>query len=226
MEFRFLVLKMCLNIEHTLKIMLINKCLLKNENGYSIVKEYFLKQGDMREEILKRSNNTYCEELINKHKSNMPLWVFLEVISFGELSKFCKFLADKGYFLPWEVEIIFNVRSFRNAAAHNHCLFSQLIRTDTKPINKVRQYVEGIEKITKTQKNMNLKSKCINDFVTLLFAFEYYVKSEGIINHTREDINHLFFVRMPRKKEYFEKCITVKNAYEFIQKILDNWCKK
>ncbi len=226
MEFRFLVLKMCLNIEHALKIIIINKCLEAKEDGYSIIEEYFSLHQDAKGEILKHATSSYCKELILEHKNRIPIWVFLEVISFGELCRFCKFLSDRGYFYPWEIDIIFNVRGLRNAAAHNHCLFSRLIRTDVKPINKVRQYVEENDEITKTQKNMNLKSRCINDFVTLLFAFEYYVKSEGIVRHTREDINQLFFGRMLQRKEYFNNCLTVTNAYGFVKKILDKWCTK
>lgn len=226
MEFRFLVLKMCLNIEHALKIIIINKCLEKKEDGYSIIKEYFEENENVKKEILQHANNSYCEELISENRNRIPIWVFLEVISFGELCRFCKFLEHKGYFQKWEIDVIFNVRVLRNAAAHNHCLFSRLIRTDVKPINKVRQYVEQMDGITKTQKNQNLKSRCIHDFVTLLFAFEYYIKSEGIINHTKEDMEQLFFNRMLQRKAYFKNCITVKNAYGFVKKVLDKWCEK
>ena len=41
MEFRFLVIRMCLNIEHAAKVYIINKCIENGEDGYSIVEEYF-----------------------------------------------------------------------------------------------------------------------------------------------------------------------------------------
>lgn len=153
------ILKMCLNIEHALKIIIVNKCLEVNEDGYSIIEEYFLKYEDAKEEILKHASNSYCEELIVEHKNRIPVWVFLEVISFGELCGFCKFMSDKNYFQKWEIDVIFTVRGLRNAAAHNHCLFSRLVRTDVKPINKVRQYVEQVEEITKTQKKFEFEIK-------------------------------------------------------------------
>ena len=226
MEFRFLVMKMCLNFEHALKVLLINKCLENKEDGYEILENYFNNRPDAKDEIIKHANNSYCQELILANQERMPVWVFLEVTSFGGLCHFCKFLSKKGYFNEWEIDLFFNVRNFRNAAAHSHCLFSQLIRTNNNEINyKVRNYVAQIDDITKTEKKNNLKSKCINDFVTLLFAFEYYVKSEGIIGHTKKEIDELFNERMLQKKEYFVNCNSVKNAYNFVKKILDKWCK-
>lgn len=227
MEFRFLVMKMCLNFEHALKVLVIEKCLAEREDGYSIIDEYFTEKPEARKEIIKHANNSYCKDLILANQEEMPVWTFLEVTSFGGLCHFCKFLSSKQYFKPWEVDIFFKVRDFRNAAAHSHCLFSQLKRTEReKAIYKVKNYVMRLDVCTKTEKNNSLKSKCVNDFVTLLYAFECYVKSQGIIRHTKEDINELFNVRMLRNKEYFSNCMTVKNSYKFAKKILDKWCKE
>lgn len=222
-----MVLKMCLNFEHTLKIITINKCLENGEDGYKVVEGFFAEYPNIKAEILGHASNVYCKDLILANQEKMPIWVMLEVISFGGLWRFCNFLKKKGYFQQWEIEVFASIANFRNAAAHSHCLFSQLIRTsDTEVIYKVRNYVESIESITKTEKRNNLKSKCINDFVTLIFAFEYYIKSEGIIKHTKDDINEIFYGRMLEHKEYFENCVTVKNAYEFVTKVLDKWLNK
>lgn len=226
MEFRFLVMKMCLNFEHALKVLVINKCLEKGEDAYNIVEDFFANRPDAKEEVIKHANNGYCRDLIQANQNRMPLWVYLEVTSFGGLCHLCKFLSIKGYFEPWELDVFFNVRNFRNAAAHSHCLFSQLIRTNSDDvIYKVRDYVARVETVSKMEKKNSLKSRCINDFVTLLFAFEYYIKSPGIINHTKADIDALFNKRMLENSKFFLNCNTVKNAYKFIKKILDKWCE-
>lgn len=213
MEYRFLVMRMCLNFEHALKIVVLNKCLEKGEDGYKIIEEYVSEFPDEIENIKMHKNNAYCHDLIEANENKMPVWVFLEVISFGGLRKFCSFLKRRDYFQEWEIDIFCTIASLRNAAAHSHCLFSQLYRSDReKPINKVRNYVADIEEIGKTEKNNNLKSICIKDFVTLLYAFEYYIKSEGIIKHTKKELDYLFNERMIQNKDYFKKCVTVKNA--------------
>lgn len=227
MEFRFLIIRMCLNIEYAAKVYIINKCIENEEDGYSIVEEYFLYQSNNKKnvkgKILKNANNSYCMDLVVENQNRMPLWVLLEVVSFGDLCHLYKFVRQKGYVTSEEVDLLFHVRNFRNAAAHNHCLFSQLKSQDEKSLPIVSQYVAKIESITKSERKSRLSSKCINDFVTLLVAFEYYIKSNGIMKHTKEDIRNLFFDRMLLHKDYFKHCNTVKNAYIFANKILDIW---
>ena len=227
MEFRFLVLKMCLNFEHTLKVIALEKCLENGEDGYQIIEDYFNEFPEEKEKILRHKNNVYCKDLIETNEARIPIWVFFEVVSFGGLRKFCSFIKRKGYFEEWEIDIFVIIAGLRNAAAHSHCLFSQLIRSgNVSPHHKIMRYVAGISGITKTQKKNYLRSNCINDFVTLLYAFEYYVKSDGILNHTKDDIKQLFYKRMLQHKNYFTNCNTVKNSYNFIIKILDNWLKE
>mgnify|MGYP002309816052 CR=1 FL=1 len=227
MEFRFLVMRMCLNFEHTLKIVVLNKCLDKGEDGYKIIEEYISEFPKEMENVKIHKRNVYCHDLIEANETKMPIWVFLEVISFGGLRKLCAFMKRKGYFEDWEIDVFSTIAALRNAAAHSHCLFSQLYRSNRQtPINKVRSYIAKIDGIGKLEKKNNLKSVCVKDFVTLLYAFEYYVRSEGIISHTKQELNFLFNERMLRHKEYFQNCTTVKNAYCFVKKVVDNWIKE
>ncbi len=224
MEFRFIVIQMCLNIEHALKVKAINICLDNKEDGYAIVEEYFNSQNeDVKGKILKNANNSYCMDLVLQNQNKLPLWVMLEVVSFGDLCHFYQFLSKKGYVNCSELDVIFKIRDLRNAAAHNHCLLSQIKSGDAKPIAKISQYVSGNDTIGRQERKNRLSSRCINDFVTLLYAFEYYIESEGIIKHTKEEVEKLFVERMLKHKEYFSDCLTVKNAYSFVKKVIDMW---
>ncbi len=224
MEFRFIVIQMCLNIEHALKVKAINVCLDKKEDGYVIVEEYFNSQKeDVKEKILKNANNSYCTDLVVQNQNKLPIWVMLEVVSFGDLCHFYQFLSKKGYINSGELDLIFMIRDLRNAAAHNHCLLSQIKAGDGKPIAKISQYVASNNNIGKQERKNRLSSRCINDFVTLLYAFEYYIESEGIIKHTKEEVRQLFDERMLKHKEYFSNCLTIKNAYSFVKKVIDMW---
>lgn len=226
MEFRFLVLNMCLNIEHSLKIRIMNKCLEENEDGYDIVRRFFVTNSLVKREILRNAHNSYCTKLVLTHQNKIPIWVMLETISFGGLCHFYKFLTGLGYFSKEETEILFVVRDLRNAAAHNHCLFSKLIKEKgITPLRCISQYVATIEEISKNQRKARLSSRCLKDFVTLLYAFEYFVDSDGVISHTKRELQKLFYSRMIRNKRFFEECPIVKNAYIFSIKILDKFLK-
>lgn len=227
MEFRFLVMQMCLNVEHAVKVSIINKCLEYHEDGYKVMEQYFQNNSqkeDKKREIVSKGSNSYCKDLILNNQGEMPIWVFMEIISFGELCHFYRFLCNKkGYITNSEVELLYAVRDFRNAAAHNHCLFSQLISSDARAITQITKYVSGIANTTKNERKNRLQSICICDFVTLLFAFEYYIKSEGIIKHTKNELRKLFYDRMRKNAYYFQNSLTIKNAYNFSIKVLDTW---
>lgn len=226
MEFRFLVLQMCLNVEHALKVRIMNKCLKEGENGFEIVSSFLHENPCVREHIMGNAYNSYCTDLILTHQEKFPIWVILEVMSFGDLCRFHKFLVNNKYFTQKEVKILLVVRDLRNAAAHSHCLFSKLIKENgVETPGSVQQYVAKIADITPTQRRRQMSSRCINDFVTLLYAFEYFVDSIGIINHTKKELQSLFYERMVRNEQYFATCITVKNAYKFIKKVLDKFLK-
>lgn len=226
MEFRFLVLNMCLNIEHSLKIRVMDKCLEKGEDGYDIVRRFFESNSQVEKDILRNAHNSYCTKLILTHQDKIPIWVMLETISFGGLCHFYKFLTKLGYFPKEESEILFVVRDMRNAAAHNHCLFAKLIKEKgIVPLRCISQYVATIEGISLSQRKARLSSRCVKDFVTLLYAFEYFVDSDGIMSHTKRELQRLFYDRMVRNKEFFEKCPIVKNSYNFSIKVLDKFLK-
>ncbi len=226
MEFRFLVLNMCLNIEHTLKIRIMNKCLEHAQDGYTIVREFFNKETSVKVDILKNAHNSYCTELIRTHQEDIPIWVMLETISFGGLCHFYKFLTSLGYFPKEEADILFVVRDLRNAAAHNHCLFSKLIKENgIRPLRCISQYVASIEGITSNERKARLSSRCIKDFVTLLYAFHFFIDSDGVTKHTHQELKNLFYNRMLKNKEFFSSCLIVKNAYKFTRKVLDNFLR-
>lgn len=137
MHIRMLAFKICVNIEHSVKIQIINKCIQNNNNGYDIIDEFFNKNKRVKDSILMNASNSYCTELIITHQNHFPLWVVLEVISFGDLCHLFKFLSIKGYFNIDISDILFQVHDFRNAAAHNHCLLHNLKPCDNVQPKKI-----------------------------------------------------------------------------------------
>ena len=136
---RSIILEIALDIEHYSKLKLLH-CLENNksEDGYSIVKDFMVNQGQNRQVIEKRiiekCNNCYVGDIIQHYDGNYPAWTLIEIISFGDYLKFYKFCADR-----WNDKDLLNdfylmkdVKALRNAAAHNNCILKDITNKDSK----------------------------------------------------------------------------------------------
>lgn len=111
---RYYVMEMCLDIEHAIKVRLVDSVTKDGEDGtedgYRIVQEYlknpdrFAKKkssgGTSKDglNILRNINyhksGEYCRDLYNKYYPYFPVWVFVELISFGDLMRFVAFYDE------------------------------------------------------------------------------------------------------------------------------------
>ena len=98
MHLRKIIFHACLNIEHAIKLRIINACQQNNFDGYEIADEFLSAYPNVRENVFKNASTSYCFDLINANKNRLPLWILIEVISFGDLCKLYKFLTYKDIF--------------------------------------------------------------------------------------------------------------------------------
>ena len=140
---RLLFFKMIIDIEHYLKIRILNLIeMIDGEDGYRIVNMYLEKDFNndkfpkkIHNSIFKKVGNEYYQKIFSKYDidkdkklENIPIWEFLEIITFGELVNFYDFFA-KEYHLKKEIKNIFILREIvklRNAVAHNSCVLCDL----------------------------------------------------------------------------------------------------
>lgn len=82
------------------------------------------------------ANNTgYTASLIKNNISDLPIWVFLEIISFGDLTKFYDFYSVRFPMGNNVSKYLWSARIMRNAAAHNSCILNRL--TECVPEKKI-----------------------------------------------------------------------------------------
>ena len=235
---RLILFKMIINIEHYLKLKILNTMeYLNTEDGYRIVNLFLEKDYNdekfpmkLHNSIFKKVGNEYYQKIfskydINKDKKleNIPIWEFLEIITFGELINFYDFYT-KEYGLKEENKNIFILREIvklRNAVAHNSCVLSELDKKDNNNLAdyKIIQFLKDCN-IGKETRDNKLKNSRIRQITYTLYMFNEVVTSNGIKKDVTKDIKNLFFDRIILHKEYYNSNELLKSIYAYFEKII------
>lgn len=234
MHLRYLIMQMCLDIEHYLKVSLLSH-IEKNplEDGYELIRRflgYVNSKGQYQNEhILKKirdhRSSRYSSDLIEKYYPFFPVWVFVELISFGDLAYLISF-----YEKVYSDSIVNNkfmntVRDIRNASAHSTCLINKLfepLKSGCQIDSTISSYIKGVPGISAKSRAKNLNYQVIYDFIVLIYIYETIIP-EGIAKQNRhDDIKTLFNSRMTRHKEYFQSNNRITGIYNFVKKVVDN----
>jgi hypothetical protein len=221
---------MCLDIEHSIKVKLIDDITNNSlEDGYDIVRKFIAKDDNLRilKNIRRHKSGEYCKDLIAKYYPYFPVWVFVELISFGELLYFCSFYEE-----VYGVQIVNNtlmntVRDVRNAAAHSNCLLNKMTeRIDsTKQVNNdISNFIKNMSDISKTSRVNNLNYKFTNSFITLLYVYDCLM-SENSKQKRYIQLQEFLNCRVIKNKSYFKSNSKIVGVYNFHKKVIDNLAK-
>lgn len=227
---RVILIEMCLNIEHFSKVELIDKVTnADTEDGYSIVSDYFdsldtIELSMLNKELTKSSISIYTKDLYDKYKQDLPIWAFLEMISFGTFIRFYSFCADR--FDSKDMRnnryLLMSIKKLRNAAAHNNCLINDLVSEDNsiRSNYKVSQAVANIG-IKAKQRRKRMSSARVALIVTCLYMHKQCVPSAGthqLVSEKLRTLGERFF------REYtYEDNPVIQSTFNFFKKIIDNW---
>ena len=235
---RLVLFRMIIDIEHYLKMKILNTFEnINEEDGYRIVNLYLNKDFNdnkspkkLHNSIFKKVGSEYYQKIFYKYDidkdkklENIPIWEFLEIITFGELVSFYDFYT-KEYELREESKDIYILRDIvklRNAVAHNSCILNDLVSKDNKyPVPfKVVNYLKrcGIVKEMRTKKMSNSR---IRQITYTLYMFNKIVTSNDIKEVVKKEINELFYDRIIYHKEYYSNNELLKSVYSFFDKIV------
>lgn len=224
MYLRYLVLQMCLDVEHHIKLMLISD-MERNlqEDGYSVVNNFDFSQ-NIRTGFLLKARSSYDCDLIQKHQSSLdyPIYAFCELISFGELVKLYKFYQDSyptRKTLP-KFNLLYPIRNLRNASAHSNCLIYKLRGSPQTTVKDIDHVIAQIPTISKSARKKYLCVRPIHDFAVLLYWYSCNVKSKELLKKRKRALYELFFHRMRRQRTYFQSNQYISNAYTFCAKLI------
>ena len=236
MLLRYEMLPMTLDIEHFAKVHLLERIEAAEEDGYEIVADFLAsydrinREGAVsnatKDEIRKGLSSPYVAGIIGKYPSfDFPVWAFLELITFGTFIYFYKFCAERfdDKVMRDRFYILQNVKSLRNACAHNNCILNEMAggKSMFRPQNSVSRAVGQIASIGQSQRKSKLSNDRLQQVATTLYVHSL-VASEGV--HKNRSISlHKFVERMNRHVDYYDGNYQVSSGFDFITKLVDSW---
>lgn len=236
MYLREKLLKMTIDIEHQLKVILLKDIERdKEQDGYEIVSNFLSMFPYVAGSIYDKRKSMYSGDLVKKYfefnelgniiKCECPIWVLIEIISFGN------FLCLYGFYYSSssnkaiiDIKILERVKSIRNACAHNNCLIYNLDPRNEIDSRKrhgdIYNFVATVKSISSDARGKRLKNKCIYEITCVIYAYNKIInkqRKQYVLNDLKELINK----RMIYRKNYFAKNDLIKSSYKFINLLIN-----
>ena len=241
MYLRDILLKMCIDIEHALKVKLISD--IENnsfEDGYTVVDGFLAQNSDVLNSIAGKSESIFTGNLIEKYFNlcyvfdqrrkvntqvlsvDCPAWVLVEILAFNDflhfLDFYCKIYPGRITFDRKNLNV---VRSLRNACAHNNCLLFSMRPGDTRPNHTVTQFVSKIPNIGHEERKNKLSCRPLFEIVVLLMEYTKLV-SQNIQSEGIAVLKNFLNGRLMEHYDYFSRNQVISTSFNFLQKIVDN----
>lgn len=241
MHFRFLISKMCLDIEHDLKVRMLKDIETDpSTDGYDIVNAFLNQNNYIIGKLEATSASPFTSDLIRKyftinriynsqkrkHENKIttyddcPAWVLLEMLTFGDFIKFYEFYYSTRTYYKISSPVINLVKSLRNGAAHNNCILADLAHGTSHAPGEISRAISEIASVNKNQRKKKLSCRPMLEFVALLYTYNLVV-SDKVKHYRILELKDLFFNRMLQKKGFFQKNELIKSNYEFSCKVID-----
>ena len=178
---RNVLLSITLSIESLAKTKLMSEVTSRpDEDGYSIVTDYWSDLSEVERnrrilEVNRLKADEYVGRIASKYEDQMPLWVYLELMSFGTLVNLYRFCADR-----WQSKelrqthgLLHNARSLRNACAHSSCLLNGMLMPDSVHPAQSQVIIRMRELgFSKRVVRARFKSKRLRQIGSSLYAYE------------------------------------------------------
>lgn len=219
------VLSASLSVEHSLKVNLLNDIQERGIDEFDIVKKYVEIYPKMLEEIERRRKTPYVKNLLAKYTHpNYPIWVYLEVIPFGEFVNFYKYYCNIYSCGEFSSDLLYNVRDIRNASAHNNCIIHDLVNKNGYYKKELVVILDSLLPNTRKRTIQDrLRNNSVQDFISLLVAIHKVIKSHDLKTYYLKGIKDLFDGRMIRDAYLYKSSPALNQMYSFCKEVIDSY---
>lgn len=231
MHLRYRIVHMALDIEHHTKLQLLQKLDLYGDDGYECVADYQDSLSDRQKDILdseisRNRNNIYSGDVIAKYYCDFPVWAFIEVIPFGRLVDFYKFVGTKysDKKMTDNFYRLLTCKEIRNAAAHSSCILNDLHTGTAKhrTNNAVTRELSRIHSLSTPFRKLKMSNSRVQEIVTLLYMHKSLVTSSGLHESEAETLQCLE-EWMFRNIGYYVDIPLISGTFDFLKLVIDNW---
>lgn len=237
MYLRRYLLRMCIDVEHALKVRLIADIEKDtDQDGYQIVSDFLKSNESIKKSIAGKEGTIFAGDLVSKYFTvggdrpdkllknvDCPAWVLVELLSFGAFIRFANFYYEekKVYNPLYNTAILNSIRSLRNACAHNNCILNDLKRTaNTTPAKILTDFVSE-HGIKKDSRKRNLSTRPILEITSLLYEYSLAVSSK-VRASGLEELRTFVNTRAIEKKDILSSNTLLVSRYTFLKSLLDN----
>lgn len=228
---RFLANKMCLDVEHCLKVRMLTEIEDDSDvDGYQIVGSFIYNNPWVLKNISRNCGVSYTNDLVRNYFTvdaenkivafdDCPLWVFLEVITFGDFLAFFQFFYDEKTRERKLVPVIKLVKTLRNGCAHNNCLLSDLHKRTSVPPVLLAQELSKISSVGASSLHKKMQTRTLLEFSCLLFLYKEFV-DESIAEDRVLELKDFVFKRIPKHENYFKNNQLLVGCYRYICEVV------
>lgn len=240
MRFRYTLLHMTLDIEHSIKCLLMKLISEdKNEDGYSIILDFLSidksRKGSTvkpqpltldetiktnKENLFKhlKHNGKYPDE-IKKYIEHPPVWFCVEIMQLGQFTSFLEFYYKRSQnkLLRIPSQLMRLIKNIRNKCAHNQALLMNLSYNER--ISSPRVLMSATSKF-----KISIGMFRVQPFIDILATFYMHSKlcSDGIKTSRLKSIKELN-ERYNRNISYYNKYPDLQKFFKAIDKIIINY---
>lgn len=222
MYFREIVFKITVDIEHLLKVQLLSDSQRNDkDDGYQIVEDFLIKNTAVKEKLTQQSSkSSYNSALIQKYRFCYPIWVFVEIISFGDLINFYEFYYRRFASKSNVKNYLWSARILRNAAAHNSCILNRLSEKyiEDKKINNslMNTLKRNYSTLNPAKIKQYLLNPVIQDFIDILVLLKRLDKSGSLRNKRIKEVDS-FLKRCRKHASYYRTNNKLLSSYNFVR---------